>query len=372
MRKTLLIVLVCVYLFLLTSCSKTDINQLESIADIKYTLKETRLSRSMFYKDAYPSEIDISSITSLPIYKINYTAMDDSDNVVQLISDSFGFNLDEMTRHEYNSMDLQLSSIGHATWDLDTTSNAECPNDGVQYSYSDESGYYGFNYSERKGKNVFFSDKFTDNVDFLCENNIKYPIDWNFDYKPERDEVVLSEKLRDEMLICVQYLISEHPEVFDESFDDIEIYNRRLSYTKNESDMYSVDFDTYIYLRDKLPETSEEILLDYYDLSEKYECYFYFCNFSEERYFSISDYSDIKLDNIGRFDIIPLDDAIMRFDSDDSVNYINTDAESVKAFDVYLVYVEDINGFLRPIYMKQSYDNVGSFSHAAWFDAIAY
>lgn len=116
-------------------------------------------------------------------------------------------------------------------------------------------------------------------------------------------------------------------------------------------------------------------------------------------YFSKSGLSNIKireynsdwLSEEGQFEIIPLSEAQTRFDNDDSIIYGNDDnlrnpvsdipnetwdnyvnADIVKEYGVYLVYVKDIEGYIRPLYMKQDYYSVGRLEGAAWIDAIDY
>lgn len=49
-----------------------------------------------------------------------------------------------------------------------------------------------------------------------------------------------------------------------------------------------------------------------------------------------------------------------------------TNSDTVKDYGMYLVYVEDKEGYVRPLYMKQDYYSVGRIEGAAWIDAIDY
>lgn len=348
-QKATVFVLAFTVMFLLTSCnSKTTGFPKIGKWDDAQALVKTGYLRNGILADPYP-ECDLSQIKMLPCYKYN----DEED----------------MLRKRVTEL-AQLFSLDISQWDESFNSG----DNHIRYSLTD-------NMVE---KNIYASGCDVGiTITMPCSNSdemLKNPLG-SFCAAPQYEEVdgdlILSDELTKSYTANAEILLNKLGKEYTLHKIDSEKYNSSF-----ENDDFSENITTTLCYCTNHPENeAESVLLHYYGLDNcvRFQISYYNGQFIASLNISDTDY----MSEVGSYKIIAYSEAKSRFDDNNNVTYCQlsetgsefiqiTDADSVKNYNTYLIYVRDDSGYIRPIYLKQDFYSVGNLFGAAWIDAIDY
>ena len=197
---------------------------------------------------------------------------------------------------------------------------------------------------------VFTDDELYNNT--LTSELFAYAVsDIEYSYDPESDTIELDEQCKQNIINACEKLSS----IF--GYDIYNSFYIRREQIYNQNDVLNADFSVIISFGNNGINSELDKLLNYYDLSDKLEIRI-----------QVSDGACRKL-------------TVTKFDTDCLVKVADYDITPIgKAFDryppitepVYIVYVKDDNGFIRPVYTDQDYYKLGSFDNCQYADALIY
>lgn len=370
--KSISFFLLFVSLIVISGCQKKIVFP-EISCDDTYALKKTgRLRGDNGWSSFYP-ECDLSQIDKLPVYR----NVADYDVLKEIAIDNA------------QKLSVNLSALSENIDPQKSGDETMCVYSGKTNTFyiSDDGDFLYYETSTRiavSGHKFVMHIKTDSNEDLDIFDTSLGEFPTTVDYDLKDGELILSEKnIRLYTDKCNEYLKMLKKE-------DYVLHNIQTDYHKRFSNYIVTDYpDITIklkYFPPRVHEYASDILLDYYELNSCVELIIsYYINPSPN-------YGDILsceislciidtdwMNNIGEYNIIPISKANSMFDNNDNVSYYkefspdeNEYLSEFKNYNIYLVYVEDNEGYIRPIYMKQDYYSVGNLYRSAWVDAINY
>lgn len=355
MKKILLnlpCIIICA-LILITGCSSNK----PLFMEIQYCTEAFHLPA----KRLYPA-LDLSKINRLPVYEYL-----DKDSLYERTSDFAAKLL------------IDTSQM---------TDESEENSKEVRYINDDKNIHCNL-YASENLVSLYAETNYNFDSDIVNTQIGSYP--FMLDYEVNESGFVLSEDAVQLYKDNARELLKKlHKENYTQSDFDISIhpYIEDTDYLKNND--YTVTI-ILSYYPPKSGENCSDEVLELYSLDSHISLDITY--FSKNGFQSVwlKEYNSDWLNEVGQYEIIPHSEVQLRFDNDDNVRYGNydyahdpvtdipnetwkyyTDSDTVRDYGTYLVYVEDKEGYIRPLYMKQDYRRVGQMEGAAWIDAIEY
>lgn len=342
MKNIFLVCALCI-LLTFTGCGQKSLPPLTD--ETPNMLKETFKTRNGDWVNTYP-EINISNITSLPVYKVGTNSLDDLYEDVLSLESAYGepvpFTEWRIQNNEYNI-------------ELTNTVSAE---------------EYGFDFNDTEKSFSANHDGFRIYLrDILHDRNIER-FTLLFDtFSPTEIDETMDCAAAAEILRSVY---EEHMNNYDFIYDGFFYTDYRYYVVENIVDKRGLILN----FRQKELLSDQEVLLDYYDICDKvsFEIQWH-KEVPEDFPFSYS-YTSIPLyirkfstnnyDFLGNYDIITVDEAKIRFENGDKIFYINS--RKLPYDDIYLAYIIDAQGYIRPIYTAVNHGE--DLMYVMWTDAI--
>lgn len=342
-------VLVLTFMFILTSCnSKQSGFPKISKWDDAEALVKTGYLRNGILADPYP-ECDLTQIKMLPCYKYN----DEQDILRKRITEF-----------------ANLFSLDISQWD----ENFNSGDNHMRYSISDNMVEKSI-YASGCSVGISVTVPYTDGAEMLDTPLGSFCATPN--YVESNGSLVLSEELAKSYSANAEILLDKLRRKYILHKVDSEKYNSSFGNNEFPENIKT----TFCYCTEPQTNEAESVLLHYYGLDNcvRFQTSYYNGKFNATLNMSDTDY----MSEVGNYKIIAYSEAKCEFDDDDNVTYCqfsetdselrqSDNAETVRNYDLYLVYVQDNSGYIRPIYMKQDYYSVGNLFGAAWIDAIKY
>ncbi len=173
-----------------------------------------------------------------------------------------------------------------------------------------------------------------------------------YTYQPETDSIILSEGSKE----SISSAFTELAEILG--------YGRCVSFDIRREQLYKdgENMDAYFSVRASYAnndiETERDRLLYYYDLLDKLEISIQIRDGDFQK-LNITQYDTDCLNTVGEYNVIPADKAVGQ----------NTSGN------IYVIYVLDENGYIRPVYTNQDYYELGdleSIEHFRWAESLQY
>ncbi len=344
MKKVILGVMLIIGVTIFNGCNRTK--QFGDISDPSsmISLQVTGFSTSGFYSTRYP-ELNLSDIEKLPVYK---SPVIDCETRLEQIEKI-------IPRDFYNSLNL-----------IESQSNSYSNNNGsfsVGFDYNCDWIYFR---TAEQSKNFF------DNV------GLRLPEKNTVKYNEKTGELAINEeKLQTLIQKCEEIAVKLRNQDFRLGNYSV----RREGLWSDEKNVIHANYSITISFTNVHPETTRDRLLDYYNLYDRVDFTFLFQH-DDIFDFQIKSYTVENLIFVDDYSVIPIEKSIERFDDNVNVYFsydkidgeltFNADTESIKDYNIYIIYVCDKENFIRPIYLKQDYNFVGNFFGSAWIDAIEY
>lgn len=333
-------------------CNKIELPVLDEqsqFGKFHEAIKCTRAYRDyegLRFVNFYP-DIDLTDIDKLPVYFRRVPDYGSLKTAIDAFAEKLGL--------PYDTLEEQYDELGNYIYASSPGKDIGCRADAWGVSV-------GYRFEEKSIETI-------ENMGICFPHDIKYEISNGSPVLDPDDSAALTEACAP-----LAKLIGGE----DYIYGDCRVDSSVVCWSED-GELYAPVLNVMVSYRNYQPQSGAELLLDFYDLTERVDFLFRY-NPVYPPSVSIKLYTGEYLDLCGDFDIIPYDKAQKRFDDDVMVIYdhftyrdgrtdYSSNSELVADYDMYLVYIEN-EGFIRPIYMKQDYYHVGKTTAAAWIDAI--
>jgi len=321
-------------------------NDLPDMGNDVNQLKISGLSRNGDLMNPYP-EIDISQITSLPVYKASNVDIDPSyKKIIELETEYVGSIYDHKppfyVDSEWNILDYGYGIDLKHSFDSDICINEEV------YTASN-SGFH-----------VYFRDVLQEKYSDI----FSFPFD-KF-HPAEIDESISCYEAVNMLMPAVDTHINEQDMIYPNSYS----YTDYKYYAVAES---VGNYGLILNFRPQEMSSDKDILLDYFDLCNKVSFEFQWYKKEQDESWKSDcvslDITSSTTDNyeyVGDYELITVEEAKEKIDNaGDDVFEFMFGRKGGEYDDIHIVYIADGQGYLRPVYATTNKN-----THRVWIDAI--
>lgn len=333
----------CVLLIMLSGCTQSELPDIDN--DVTQ-LKMLDITRNGDLINPYP-EIDISQITSLPVYKASNVNIDPSYKKIMDLETEYMSPICDYKSSFYVDDEWHIWDYGYGI-DLEHSFDSDiCINDEV-YTASN-SGFH-----------VYFRDVLQK----------KYSDIFSFPF----DKCPLIEI--DKSISCDEAVNILMPTVDTHIKKQGIIYPNNYSYTDYKYYAVAESVNNYGLILNFRPQelsSDKDILLDYFDLCNKISFEFQWYKKEEDELWK-SDCVSLNINSsttdnyefIGEYDLITIEEAKEIIDNagDDVFEFL-FGRKGGEYDDIHIIYIADKQGYLRPVYATTNRN-----THRVWTDAI--
>lgn len=349
--------MLCLTFFLLISLSGCEKAEPLPFLDEK----EAEIKAVSYHSGEYPVKANLSEIDALPVYTVTDDSIDRSRQMAELTAGYFGIDIDSAGMEK-----AELYSVSPIYDPYFLYEN--CQKDTADYRL-----YEGSSFIRLRSTPVSVSfqsyDNVYDSLNMLKRFGFEHINSTGFSYDKEADAVILPPDELAQFEKMSEEYIAENSDMFPGEY--------RLYYSNAYVDPGAhplihddIQYRVNLYYSVNEPSSAAEKLLYYSDLTPKL-CFHYIVYSDNSREAqTVVYYPCDNLTEVGTYDIIPYDEAGKRFELGTDVHLFYGEAQSTdEERGIFLVYVIDTSGVLRPVWICQNVDS-HTLEGAEWIDAI--
>ncbi len=338
----------CALLIMLSGCTQSELPDIDNEVT---QLKILDMTRNGDLINPYP-EIDISQITSLPVYKASTVNIDLSYKKIMELETKYLGSIYDLKPPFYVADEWRIWDYGYRI-DLINYLSASSSDQDL---YGEEEIYIASN----SGFHIYFRD--------ILQDKYSSVFSFPFDKCPpaEIDKSISCDEAVNMLMPAVDTHIKEQDMIYPNSYS----YTDYKYYAVAES---VGNYGLILNFRPQEMSSDKDILLDYFDLCNKvsFEFQWYMKEQDEScRSDCVSlDITSSTTDNyeyIGDYELITVEEAKEKIDNaGDDVFEFMFGRKGGEYDDIHIVYIADGQGYLRPVYATTNRN-----THRVWTDAI--